>query len=155
MARTVGKTIAALGLVGTLTAGCMGAGTGQTLGTVGGGVAGGIVGSQFGSGSGQTAATIAGVLVGGFLGNQFGAMLDQSDQAYYASAHDQALAYGGSHTWNNPQSGHYGTIQTGAVQVINSSECRSYNSTIYVNGRPEVATGLACRQPDGSWRLVS
>jgi surface antigen len=153
--RTIIRNFAVLGLVGTMAAGCVQGTSSQTLGTLGGAVAGGAIGSAFGSGSGQIAAIAAGTLLGGFLGNQIGANMDAQDEAYYGQAHGQALAYGGSHNWNNPQSGHYGTVQTGPVQVINNSQCRSYNSTIYVNGRPEVATGTACQQPDGSWRLIS
>lgn len=33
--------------------------------------------------------------------------------------------------------------------------CREYTTTAYVNGRPVETYGTACRQPDGSWRIVS
>ena len=33
--------------------------------------------------------------------------------------------------------------------------CRAYTHTVYINGRPEVARGTACRNPDGTWMAVS
>lgn len=33
--------------------------------------------------------------------------------------------------------------------------CREYTREVIVDGRPAQAYGRACRQPDGSWRIVS
>ena len=33
--------------------------------------------------------------------------------------------------------------------------CSNYSQTIYVQGRPQEARGRACRQPDGTWAIVS
>lgn len=33
-------------------------------------------------------------------------------------------------------------------------ECREFQSTVIVDGQPLPARGLACPQPDGSWRIV-
>jgi hypothetical protein len=32
--------------------------------------------------------------------------------------------------------------------------CREYQSTATIDGRPQQTYGLACRQPDGTWRIV-
>lgn len=32
--------------------------------------------------------------------------------------------------------------------------CREFQSTVIVDGQPRIARGLACPQPDGSWRIV-
>jgi hypothetical protein len=34
------------------------------------------------------------------------------------------------------------------------SNCQPYESTTTINGRPETVIGTACRQPDGTWRIV-
>ena len=34
------------------------------------------------------------------------------------------------------------------------SYCREFQQTIVVGGRTEQAFGTACRQPDGSWKIV-
>lgn len=33
--------------------------------------------------------------------------------------------------------------------------CREYTSTANINGKPVQTYGTACRQPDGTWRIVS
>jgi hypothetical protein len=33
-------------------------------------------------------------------------------------------------------------------------ECREFESTVIVDGQQRLARGLACPQPDGSWRIV-
>ena len=35
------------------------------------------------------------------------------------------------------------------------SYCREYQSTAKVDGKPAPSYGKACRQPDGSWKIVS
>jgi hypothetical protein len=32
--------------------------------------------------------------------------------------------------------------------------CQQFESTVIVDGQPRIARGLACPQPDGSWRIV-
>lgn len=150
------KTAAVVVLAGSLAA-CQGAGDKEVGGTVVGAALGGLVGSQFGSGGGQLAATALGVAVGGFIGNQVGKSLDRADRLAMASAHDQALAapVGETITWNNPDTGNYGTARTvreGATAA--GAYCREYQSTVTVGGETQEAYGTACRQPDGSWKIV-
>lgn len=38
---------------------------------------------------------------------------------------------------------------------FDQSNCREYTSTITVAGQPTQQVGTACRQPDGSWRIVN
>ncbi len=33
--------------------------------------------------------------------------------------------------------------------------CREYQSTVMVGGQPQQSYGTACRQPDGTWRVVN
>ena len=45
----------------------------------------------------------------------------------------------------------YGVIQPGPTYARGAyQKCREYSHTIYVRGRPEVARGVACRNPDGA-----
>src|SRR6266851_390410 len=34
-------------------------------------------------------------------------------------------------------------------------ECREYQSTTTIAGQPESVVGTACRQPDGTWRIIN
>jgi surface antigen len=130
----------------------------QDSGTVGGAIGGGIIGSNIGKGKGATAATIAGALIGGAIGNNIGASLDNADRAAYYSASQQALETaqpGQALPWQNPQSGNSGTITpSNYYQNANGQYCREYTQTINVGGQREEGYGKACRQQDGSWKIV-
>lgn len=155
------KALIAVGIVGATLAGCQTDPYGQSgiskqgVGTLAGAAAGAAIGSQFGSGGGRVAAIAGGALLGGFLGNQIGAQLDEADKQYYQNAQYQALEYGAPQQWQNPQSGRYGQVNVGPPQYINSAQCRDYTNTVYIDGRPQVVRGTACRNPDGTWRQVS
>lgn len=158
MRRTLGKfgMVAALAL--SLSACQSGTSGNETGGLLLGAAAGGLLGSQIGSGSGQLAAVAIGTLAGAYLGGQLGQYLDEQDQASHSATTQQTLEYepsGTTSSWSNPDRGTQGSVtpmstyQTGAGQY-----CREFQSTITVDGRTEYATGTACRQPDGSWRIV-
>jgi surface antigen len=130
--------------------------------TTGGGLlgaaAGGLAGAQIGKGSGQLAATAAGVLLGGLLGSQAGASLDRADVAYASRTTQRTLEEvptGHASTWRNPDSGAAGTITpTRTYQTAGGQYCREFQQSITVGGKTEEGFGTACRQPDGSWRIV-
>jgi len=138
---------------------CTGAGDKQKLGTLFGAAAGGLAGSQIGSGTGQLAATAVGVLIGAFAGSSVGESLDRADQLYASRAETHALENlpsGQTSGWSNPDSGHYGTVTpTQTYQRADGRYCREYQHTVYVGGQQQEAYGRACRQPDGSWEVIS
>lgn len=150
----------ALAAVAVLALGaCQSGGTKQTVGGLGGAVLGGLAGAQFGSGSGRLVATGAGVLLGALMGSEIGASLDKADQMYLERTTQNTLETAPANQplpWRNPDSGNHGTvIAQPAYQAPSGEYCREYTQTINVGGREERAFGRACRQPDGSWRVVS
>jgi surface antigen len=124
---------------------------------VGAGV-GGLIGSKFGHGSGKGAATVLGVLAGGLLGSQIGASLDRADQmALHATTVNalETVPAGQAMPWQNPNSGNYGSVVPQAVyQAPDGQYCREFQQNIVVGGQQEQGFGRACRQPDGSWKVV-
>jgi surface antigen len=131
----------------------------QTVGTLLGAGTGALIGSQFGSGSGALAATAVGALAGAYLGSEAGKSLDRADQGYLARTTQSTLESaptGRSSSWQNPDSGNSGTITPTRTFVSSSGQnCREFQQSIVVGGRTENAYGTACRQPDGSWKIVS
>lgn len=130
----------------------------QGAGTLLGGIGGAVAGAQFGKGSGQLAATAIGTLLGAYAGSELGKSLDRADQMAASQAQSAAYAapVGQTIRWNNPQSGNYGTytpVRDGYEQG-SGAYCREYQTTVTVGGRTENAFGTACRQPDGSWKVV-
>jgi surface antigen len=130
----------------------------EETGTLVGAGAGAAIGSMIGKGGGNIAAIVIGGLLGGYLGNTIGRQLDEKDRMMHEQAAQQALAapVGQTITWNNPENGHSGTVKTvrdGTDQA--GAYCREYQQTIVVGGQTQQAYGTACRQPDGTWKIVS
>jgi surface antigen len=134
-------------------------GTKQTLGTLGGAGAGAFIGSQIGHGTGNLAATAIGGLLGAFIGSEVGKSLDRADQQYMQRTTQRTLESAPSGTassWQNPDSGHSGTVTPVRTYQTNSGQyCREFQQTVTVGGQTQQAYGTACRQPDGTWKIVS
>lgn len=132
-------------------------GTKQGVGTLGGAVAGGLLGSQIGGGDGKLWATGAGAVLGALVGSEIGRSLDSADRAAMSSANTRAnnAPLGEAISWNNPNTGNYGTvtpIRDGSTK--SGAYCREYQQTITVGGKTEKAYGTACQGADGQWRIV-
>jgi surface antigen len=132
----------------------------QNAGAVAGAVAGGALGAVLGGrGAGSRLAGAAiGAAAGGLLGSAIGASLDEQDRQRAYAAEMQALesgAPGAPVGWRSDHTAYYGTIVPGPYYQRGGLRCREYSHTIYINGRPELARGTACRNPDGTWTPVS
>ncbi|MDD9879081.1 MAG: RT0821/Lpp0805 family surface protein [Magnetovibrio sp.] len=154
--RTAGVAAAAL-----IVAGCQSGAKDnqkQTLGTILGAGVGALAGSQFGGGKGKLAAVAVGALAGAWLGGELGKSLDAADRAYMERNTQDGLEYsknGTKTTWKNPDSGHSGTITPKQTyRKADGQYCREFEQTVYVDGKEEAAVGRACRQPDGTWKIV-
>ncbi|MEQ9110489.1 MAG: hypothetical protein RIF37_05040 [Rhodospirillaceae bacterium] len=74
-------------------------------------------------------------------------------------AHEQSMIEatranrGETITWNDgPQSGSVTVLRTGTAP--SGQPCREFSQAVTIGGRSETAYGIACRQPDGAWRIV-
>jgi surface antigen len=56
--------------------------------------------------------------------------------------------------WSNPQNGNQVVVTPTREGRAGDEYCREYEQTITVGGREKRGYGQACRQPDGSWRIV-
>ncbi|MEO5335522.1 MAG: RT0821/Lpp0805 family surface protein [Magnetospirillum sp. WYHS-4] len=154
------KPIVALALAGFFLAGCqsMQDNPKQTMGTLAGAGLGALAGSQVGGGKGQMVGIAIGTLAGAFLGSEIGKSLDNADKAIMQKTSSQALEStpsGVASAWRNPDSGNSGTITpTRTYQTAQGEDCREFENSVTVDGRTEKAMGRACRQADGTWRIV-
>jgi len=119
-----------------------------------GAVAGGIGGAFIGAGWGQAAAVVGGALIGGTLGGIIGNSLDNADRAAYDRASQNAMETGQPQSWENPETGHYGTVHPHHHYKKDGKYCREYTQTITVDGKTHEGHGTACRQKDGTWKIV-
>ena len=131
----------------------------QTMGKILGAGLGALTGSQIGSGKGQMVAVAVGALAGAWFGGEIGESLDKADRAYMRRNTQESLERGRTGTtssWNNPDSGNSGTVTpTQTFQKADGQYCREFEQTVYVDGKEQSATGRACREPDGSWKVIS
>lgn len=130
----------------------------QTGGAILGGAGGALAGSQFGKGTGQIAMTAVGTLLGAFVGSQVGESLDRADHTYANQAGQNAFETarsGQAVAWSNPDSGNSGTVTpTRTYEPAPGQYCREYQQTITVGGKKQQSVGTACRQPDGTWKVM-
>ena len=153
------KWIVSAAMIAMMAAACAESdyGSKQTVGGLTGAALGGLLGAQFGSGAGQLAATGAGVLIGGLIGSEIGRSMDEVDRmrANEAVNRAQSAPIGETVTWNNPQSGKSGTVTPLRDGTSTSGQyCREFQQTITVAGETQEGYGTACRQPDGTWRIL-
>ena len=110
----------------------------QTGGTLIGAAGGALAGSQFGDGKGRLAAVAAGTLIGAFIGNEVGKSLDKADEAHARQAERAAhnAPIGRTIQWQNPDSGHSGTVTPvrAGTDTQSGAYCREYQTDMVKNG---------------------
>ena len=130
----------------------------QSLGTLLGAVAGGVAGAQVGKGRGKVVATGVGAVLGALIGSEIGRSLDRADQLALQHTTQETLETapsGTMNTWHNPDSGNRGTITAEpAYRQSDGTPCREFTQTVTIGGRTQEAYGTACRQADGSWKII-
>lgn len=126
----------------------------EGVGTLSGGVIGGLIGSQFGSGAGQVLAVGGGALLGAYLGGQIGKTMDRQDRLELRRALETAPT-GRAIVWSNPDNGNRYTVQPTRTYYYQQQPCREYITKAIIGGKPQQIYGKACRQADGSWRVVN
>ncbi|MFC3907968.1 RT0821/Lpp0805 family surface protein [Legionella dresdenensis] len=128
--------------------------TNEGVGTVTGGVVGGLIGSQFGGGSGRVAAAAGGALLGAYLGGNIGRSMDKLDRLEMQQALETAPT-GKAVNWRNPDTGNSYTVRSTRTYYTNQQPCREYTTRAIIGGKTQEVYGKACRQADGSWRIVN
>lgn len=106
----------------------------------------------------EVGGTGAGATLGGLLSNRVGGALDDEDRRRAYAAQMWALEVGPSGApvaWRNPGSGRYGNVVPGPAYELNGVPCRQFTSTVYIGGTQQTERGTACRNPDGTWAIVS
>lgn len=135
-------------------AGCATQGEQERAGMVIGGVLGGVIGAQVGDGSGRTVATIIGAMAGMAVGGAIGRSMDEQDRR--KTAHTlETVRSGVSSQWRNPDTGNEYRVTPTRTYQTSAGPCREYTVDGLVGGKRETLVGNACRQTDGSWRVVN
>ncbi len=128
--------------------------TKQDVGTLAGAAVGGVVGSRFGKGQGQIVGAVGGAVLGGFVGSQIGKSMDKTDRLEMQQALEQNRA-GQTSTWRNPDTNATYHVKPTKTYKKDNQYCREYVTTATIAGKQQQMYGTACRQPDGTWKMVS
>ena len=124
----------------------------EVIGQVLGGAAGAVIGSGVGDGDGRLIAVAAGTLAGVIIGGEIGRAMDRTD----ALCLDQSLEYapdGSRIIWTDNER-QYAVTPKETYQDREGRYCREYTMDAQVGDQTQQVYGTACRQPDGSWRMV-
>jgi surface antigen len=127
-------------------------------GAIVGALAGGLLGNAISRGPQRGAGTAVGAIFGGLLGAGIGSNLNCEQRSYAIDANYRGFEAGRPHArydWRDPRGEAYGYVQVGDYYQDRGRRCTTYTQEIWVRGRPETATGRACRQPDGTWQMIS
>ncbi len=129
-------------------------GPNETSGTVIGGVLGGALGNQVGGGTGRTVATVIGALIGANIGANVGRSMDGNDRARTAQVFE-SVGTGQTTQWVNPDTRNQFAVTPTRTYESAGAPCREYTMRAVVGGRNDDVYGTACRQPDGSWKIMN
>ncbi len=124
----------------------------QQKGTIVGGVAGALIGSLIGDGRGQNIAIAAGAIAGSAIGSSIGKRFDEQDQGRIAYSMERNQRS----SWTNSTTGHRYTVRPSSTLAPSSSnqQCREFTVDTEIGNRTESVYGTACRQNDGSWKII-
>ncbi len=142
-----------------LTACAQDAGNKEIAGTLIGAGLGAWLGKEIGGkGTSGDIGIAVGAVAGAAIGRSIGADLDELDRQKLANAHYDAMENsrsGDAVRWTNPDSGNSGSVTALTTDLSDPDRpCRQFETTVNVGGTAEQGTGLACRNPDGSWDIV-
>lgn len=125
----------------------------ELLGSVLGGAAGGIAGSQVGKGDGKIVAVIGGTIIGYLIGGAIGRTMDEVDQNCIGQIMEHAED-GQNIIWtNSSRNAAYEVTPATTYKERSGEYCREYTVKAEIGGREQRTYGIACRQPDGSWKI--
>lgn len=131
----------------------------RDLGSIAGAAAGTAAGAQIGSGLGRQIAIGAASRTGSLVGKDFGSQLDKTSKQAAARAQNKALKgpVGNQITWQGNTGKASGTVSVTQQGTHNSTgqACKAFTHDITIDGKVEYLTGIACQQPDGTWKVQS
>lgn len=111
------------------------------------------------SGTAVPAASLLEPLAGGLVSRIEAPRLSRADRIAALQSEYRALEYtapGDLVTWQGRSAGLSGQVVASQPYRVGSQDCRQYTHTVTTGAAtPSVVRGTACRNPDGSWTLLS
>ena len=127
--------------------------TKEEAGALTGAALGAAVGSTFGRGSGKALAIFIGAVAGSTIGSTMGRYMDEQDRIRTSFILERNRTNQAS-SWKNPDTGNNYTVTPTRTYTVAEGPCREFTLDARIGGNPEQLYGTACRQQDGSWKMI-
>lgn len=147
------KKIMTVFIVGLLTITLGGCATREEAGTLTGAAVGAAVGSTFGGGRGRALAIWLGAVVGAHIGQTVGRYMDEQDRIRTSMILENNRTSQAT-SWRNPDTGYDYTVTPTRTYEVAEGPCREFTMDAIVGGKKQQVYGTACRQADGSWKII-
>lgn len=118
----------------------------ETLLPLGGGVLGAVVCNQLFKGHGSKQGWTAACGAAGYLLSS--SFVKNSSKAF------EKNPTGKTSSWSDPDGKNYSVTPT-RTYYDNERPCREFRQTVEINGQTETIKGNACRQADGTWKVIN
>jgi surface antigen len=148
--------ILAIVMVACLATGCANM-TRQESGNVIGALLGGALAYELSKDSSNKGIWVATGIIGGALAGGHYAVLTKPSQKMNATNMRttlESIPDNAQTQWVNPNTNESGTMTVIRTNNTTFGPCREFTQTIYVGGEAVQGYGTACRQADGSWKII-
>ena len=123
-------------------------------GALSGAAIGAAVGSTIGRGHGRMLAIMLGTAIGIQVGRTVGKYMDEQDRIRTSMAMENNRTNVSS-SWRNPDTNYeYTVTPTRTFESTQGGPCREFTVNAAIGGKTEQVYGTACRQADGSWKII-
>ena len=147
------KKIITLIIVALFTISLGGCATKEEAGTLSGMAVGAAVGSTLGGGRGRVLAIWLGAVVGAQIGQTIGRYMDEQDRTRTSMILESNRTHQAT-TWHNPDTGYDYTVTPTRTYEVAEGPCREFTTDAVIGGKKQQVYGTACRQADGSWKVI-
>ena len=125
----------------------------RDAGALTGAAVGATIGSHVGKGSGRILAIFFGSIIGSEMGRTLGSHMDEHDRMRTAEVLEFNKSYQQS-SWQNPDTGRYYKVIPKRTYTSDTGPCREFIVDANIGGKTQQLYGTACRQKDGSWKML-
>jgi surface antigen len=125
----------------------------KAIGAIMGGAIGGVIGAQVGEGAGRNIAILVGTAAGALIGSHVGSKMDEADRACVGEALEKA----GDHrtvAWASGDGSTTYRVTPLARRPDTDPACRMFELQAATGAGSSTSNAQACRDPDGSWRVI-
>lgn len=125
----------------------------KVIGAILGGAIGGVIGAQIGDGASRRIAVLVGAAAGTLIGSHIGRQMDEADRACVGEALEKA---GDNRTvaWASGDGSTTYRVKPLARNPDTDPACRMFELQASTVAESSTSKAQACRDPDGSWRVI-